>query len=147
MKRTRRTMMRAAERGVTLVEIMVVVVIIALVAGIAGVQVFGVLGGAQDSAAWTQMKNIQDSLDIYKLQNRKYPSTAEGLQALTQAKNGREPLMKQVPKDPWGNDFVYVYPGQQNQGGVDLLSYGADGTPGNGDDICSWKSQDDQPCG
>ncbi|MEL6545754.1 MAG: type II secretion system major pseudopilin GspG [Myxococcota bacterium] len=140
-------MMRASERGMTLVEIMVVVVIIAMVAGIVGVQVFGVLGGAQNKAAWTQMKNIQDSLDVYKLNNRKYPSTAEGLQALTQSKGGTEPLMKTVPKDPWGNDFIYVYPGQQNSGGVDLLSYGQDGVSGNGDDICAWKPADDNPCG
>ena len=145
--RARRAVVRAAERGMTLVEIMVVVVIIALVAGVVGVSVFGVLGGAQNKTAWTQMKNLQDTLDVYKLNNRKYPSTAEGLQALTQSKGGTEPLLKNVPKDPWGNDYIYVYPGQQNSGGVDLMSYGQDGVSGNGDDICGWKPLDDNPCG
>ncbi|MEO1332285.1 MAG: type II secretion system major pseudopilin GspG [Myxococcota bacterium] len=145
--KVRRVIGRAAERGMTLVEIMVVVVIIALVGGIVGVSVFGVFGSAQTSTAWSQMQNIQDSLDLYKLQNRRYPSTGEGLQALTQAKTGREPVMKSIPKDPWGQDYVYIYPGQQNTGGVDLVSYGPDGVAGNGDDICGWRALDENPCG
>ena len=131
---------RQSQRGMTLVEIMVVVVIISLVAGVVGVAVFGQLEKAQRETAGTQIKQISDALDLYKLSHRKYPSTAEGLQVLTTPRGQQAPVMNALPQDPWGNDYVYIYPGQQNSGGFDLMSYGPDGVQGGGDDIGNWAS-------
>ncbi len=131
---------RKGERGMTLVEIMVVVVIMSLVAGVVGVAVFNALENAQKSTAGTQIKQIQNSLDIYRLQHRKYPSTGEGLNALVQSVNGAKPVMDMLPKDPWGADYVYIYPGTHRQGSFDLMSYGPDGVQG-ADDITNWTTE------
>ncbi|HET6345516.1 MAG TPA: type II secretion system major pseudopilin GspG [Myxococcota bacterium] len=129
---------RKSARGMTLVEIMVVVVIISLVAGVVGVAVLQRLGDAQKKVAFTQIRQISDALDLYKLSFRNYPSTAEGLNALVAPKNGEKPFLPSVPKDPWGNDYVYVYPGTHNPGSFDLMSYGSDGVQGGGDDVGNW---------
>jgi general secretion pathway protein G len=129
---------RKAARGMTLVEIMVVVVIISLVAGVVGVAVLQRLGDAQKKVAFTQIRQLSDALDLYKLSFRNYPSTAEGLNALVAPKNNEKPFLPSVPKDPWGNDYVYVYPGTHNTGSFDLMSYGADGVQGGGDDVGNW---------
>src|SRR5688572_1591786 len=118
----------------TLVEIMVVVVIISLVVGTVGVAVFNQLTKAQASTTRTQMAKISDALDLYRLSYRSYPSTGEGLTALTNSKGGDKPVMDTVPRDAWGNEYVYIYPGSANPGKFDLISYGADGQPGGGDD-------------
>ena len=133
-------MRQAASRGMTLVEIMVVVVIISLVTGVVGVSVLNRLADAQKKVAFTQIKSIADALELYKLSMRNYPTTAEGLAALVSPKNGEKPFMPSIPKDPWGNDFVYVYPGQHNSGGFDLFSYGPDGVQGGTDDIGNWEN-------
>jgi len=129
-----------AERGMTLVEIMVVVIIIGLVTSIVGVSVFGQLAKAKIATAHTQMKNIGEALELYKLSYHNYPSTSEGLQALASPKGGGAPIMREIPKDPWDRDYVYIYPGQNNQGSFDIMSYGDDGVAGGGDDVTNWKS-------
>jgi general secretion pathway protein G len=126
----------------TLIEVMVVVVIISLVAGVVGVAVFGQLEKAQKKLAYTQIKHISEALELHKLSLRRFPSTAEGLQALTQPKGNEKPFMTNIPRDPWDNDYVYIYPGTQNTGSFDLLSYGPDGVQGGGDDINNWQSAD-----
>lgn len=126
---------RLAERGMTLVEIMVVVVIIGLVTSLVGVAVFSQLEEAKIHTGRTQMKNISDALDLYRLSHRKYPSTGEGLAALTQSSGRSQPVMPAIPRDPWGNDYVYIFPGTKNSGGFDIMSYGSDGVQGGGDDI------------
>lgn len=131
---------RRAQRGMTLIEIMVVIAIIGLIAGVVGVQVFGRLEDAQVETSKTQIKQISDALELYRLSFRNYPSTAEGLPALTAPKGNVQPFMTSIPEDAWGNDFVYIYPGSQNPGGFDLMSYGKDGVQGGGDDIGNWKS-------
>jgi general secretion pathway protein G len=132
---------RRYERGMTLVEIMVVLVIMSLVTGVVGVSVFNALSGANVKATQTQIRQLSDALDIYRLQHRKYPSTAEGLQALTQSVNGAKPVMDSLPKDAWNNDFVYIYPGTNKPGSFDLMSYGEDGVQGGGDDISNWSTE------
>lgn len=134
-KTRQRAVKSKRERGMTLVEIMVVVVIISMVAGIVGVAVFNQLQTAQVETAKTQMKQIADGLELYRLTNKKYPSTGEGLSALTTSQGKAPPTMKDIPQDPWGNDYVYIYPGQRGSGGFDLMSYGPDGVQGGGDDI------------
>ena len=133
---------RALQRGMTLVEIMVVVVIIGLIAGVVSVQVFGQLEDANIKTAQTQIKSVENALDLYRLSNRGYPSTAEGLGVLAAPKSGA-PVMSEIPKDPWGNDFIYLYPGTQNAGKFDLMSYGPDGVQGGGDDIGNWSTGDE----
>jgi general secretion pathway protein G len=131
---------RHAQRGMTLIEIMVVIAIIGLIASVVGVQVFGRLEDAQVETSKTQIKQISDALELYRLSFRNYPSTAEGLQALTAPKGNVQPFMTSIPEDAWGNAFVYIYPGTQNSGGFDVMSYGKDGVQGGGDDIGNWKS-------
>ena len=133
---------RGLERGMTLVEVMVVVVIISLVAGVVGVTVFGQLTRAQRNVAYTQIKELSNALGLYKLSNRHFPSTGEGLQALTVSKGSEQPVMTSIPKDPWGNDYVYVYPGTNNPASFDIMSYGPDGVQGGGDDVNNWDSLD-----
>jgi general secretion pathway protein G len=130
---------RASERGMSLVEVMVVVVIMGLVASVVGVAVFNALGKAQRDTAKNQISQLADALDMYKLNYRKYPSTGEGLQSLAQSRGGTPPVMESVPKDPWGNDYVYIFPGQRNTNSFDLMSYGADGAQGGGDDVGNWE--------
>ncbi len=126
------------ERGMTLVEIMVVVVIISLVAGVVGVAVLNRLGEAQKKVAFTQIKQISEALELYKLSFHNYPSTGEGLQVLAAPKGGEKPFIQSVPKDPWDHEYVYIYPGTNNQGSFDLMSYGPDGVQGGGDDVTNW---------
>lgn len=130
-----------AERGMTLVEIMVVVVIIGLVTSVVGVAVFNQLQNAQAKTAKTQIQQIANALDMYKLSYRQYPSTAEGLQALVTPRDGGAPVMNSIPEDPWGRPYVYIYPGQNNPRGFDLYSYGPDGAAGGGDDITNWETK------
>ena len=129
---------RRRQRGMTLVEIMVVLVIMALVTGVVGAAVFSALEQAMIDTAKTQISQIGDALDLYRLSNRKYPSSAEGLTALVQSKNGRKPVMDSLPQDPWGHDYVYVNPGSRNPNGYDLFSYGPDEAQGTADDIGNW---------
>lgn len=132
-------------RGFTLIELLVVLVILGLIIGIAGPRVINKLGGAKSDSAKLQIEELGASLDLYRLETGRYPTTQEGLQALVQAPTGvtgwNGPYLKKksVPKDPWGNDYVYVSPGQH--GPYDLSSLGADnkeGGEGENKDLKSW---------
>jgi len=122
------------ERGMNLLEIMVVLVIISLVAGTVGVAVMKQLENAKQKQAKIQIHNLSEALELYKLQFHNYPGTGEGLQALVSPKGNAQPFLNSVPKDPWGRDYVYIYPGSSNPSGFDLLSYGSDGVQ-SADDI------------
>jgi general secretion pathway protein G len=144
-------------RGFTLIEIMAVVVIIGLLAGIVGVAVFGQLDKARVNTTQAQMKQIESALAFYQMDNGRFPTTEQGLQALVrQPSIGPEPRNYrpggylqggQVPRDAWGNAYQYAFPGQENQGSFDLWSLGADGSPG-GDgvdaDIGNWSEEADE---
>jgi general secretion pathway protein G len=143
-QRSQRRAVRAAERGMTLLEIMVVLVIIGLVVGIIGVNVLGRLEEANVKTAATQIKQIGAALDLYKLNFRTYPSSGEGLQALVAPKGNAQPFMKELPQDPWGRDYIYIFPGSNNPGGFDLMSYGKDGVQGGGDDVANWSQPQTQ---
>lgn len=136
-------------RGFTLIEILVVIAVIALLATLVAPNVFRHLSTAQDATAQAQIEMLGAALDAYRLDNGRYPTTQQGLQALMteptsdpRPRNWRGPyLRKDVPLDPWDNPYVYSSPGTVNPNGFDLLSYGADGrTGGEGDnaDITSW---------
>ncbi|MDR2990625.1 MAG: type II secretion system major pseudopilin GspG [Burkholderiaceae bacterium] len=124
---------RRAARGFTLIEILVVIAIIAMLAAIVGPAVMNKLGGAKSKTAAIQIADIDKALDLFKLDVGRYPTNVEGLQALVSAPptaNGwNGPYLKGgLPSDPWGNPYHYANPGPN--GGVQILSLGADNAPG-----------------
>ena len=136
--------------GFTLIELMVVILILGLLAGIIAPRLIGRTDEAKQTKAKVQIENLSTALKLYKLDNGSYPTTEQGLQALVQPpetgntpKNWRQGgyLEKgKVPKDPWGNEFIYLSPG--THGDFDIISYGADGVPGGegkDKDINSWE--------
>ena len=129
--------------GFTLIEILVVIAVIALLAALVAPNVFRNMGTARDVVARTQIEMLGAALDAYRLDNGRYPTTAQGLDALwmlpasePRPSNWRGPyLRKPVPLDPWRNPYVYVSPGRIHLTGYDLNSLGADGAVGGeGDD-------------
>jgi general secretion pathway protein G len=125
---------RARERGMTLIEILVVLVLIGIVLGIVGGNFIGKGEKAKADAAKIEIGQISQTLDLYKLEVGRYPSSQEGLQALISAPAGAAnwngPYWKKsaVPKDPWGNEYRYVSPG--SKGAYEIISLGADGKEG-----------------
>jgi general secretion pathway protein G len=134
MVTTMNTKLSLAQRGMTLIEILVVLVLIGIVMGILGGNFIGRGEKAKADAARIEIGQIGQSLDLYKLETGRYPSSSEGLQALIAqpagATNWNGPYWKKstIPKDPWGNDYRYTSPGQK--GAYDILSLGADGKEG-----------------
>ncbi|GAB7028192.1 type II secretion system major pseudopilin GspG [Geotalea toluenoxydans] len=136
-------------RGFTLIEIMVVVMILAALAALVAPKIMGRSDDAKIADAKVQIRNIESALKLYKLDNGVYPSTEQGLAALiTKPATGQIPKnykaegyldSKNLPKDPWENDYVYLSPGEHSD--YDLSSLGADGTrggEGKSADINSW---------
>ena len=122
------------QSGFTLIELLVVMVIIGLLAALVVPKFFGHVDKAMQQDAQAQIELLGQALDLYRLEKHKYPSTDEGLKAIAPY------LRKELPKDPWGNDFVYISPGEH--GDYDLISYGADNVEGgekNNVDLVSWK--------
>lgn len=120
-------------RGFTLIELLVVLVILTLLAGLVGPRVLDQLGGARAKTAKIQINEIEQSLDLFKLDVGRYPSDAEGLRALVErpatAQGWTAPYLKKgLPADPWGAAYQYKNPGRN--GGPDVFSLGADGKPG-----------------
>ena len=126
---------RTAQQGFTLLEIMVVVTILGLLAAFIVPNVIGQGEKAKADLAKANMASIANALDMYKLDNNRYPTTDQGLQALVEkpaeARNWNPAGYlsgSKVPEDPWGNEYIYLSPGID--GPYDLLSYGADGAEG-----------------
>ena len=120
---------RRLERGMTLIEIMVVVIIIGLIGTAVAVNVIGRLNEAKVQTAKSDLAKIADALDQYKMMRNTYPSSEEGLDALIREKFLKANKDGKI-KDPWGKDYVYLYPGQTHTDAFDVKSYGADGVPG-----------------
>jgi general secretion pathway protein G len=130
---------RRREAGFTLVELMVVIVIIGLLATIVAINVLPSGDQARVTRAKADISTIQSGLDLYRLQNGRYPTSSEGLGALIQP-GGAFLKGSGVPKDPWGRDYLYASPGQHGE--ADIWSLGADGKEGGEDnnaDIGSWQ--------
>jgi len=136
---------RHGERGFTLVEILVVITIIGLIMGLVGPRVLNYLTESKAKAAKIQIESFSSALDLYFLDNGRYPSSSEGLTALVQRPGSvmswNGPYLKGsiVPNDPWGNPYLYRSPGQH--GTYDIMSYGADGQEGGtgtASDIVNW---------
>ncbi|MCP4265857.1 MAG: type II secretion system major pseudopilin GspG [Candidatus Brocadiaceae bacterium] len=132
--------------GFTLIELLIVLFIIGLLAAIVLPKLIGKVDDSKITATKAQIELISTALDMYKLDTGKYPSQGSGLGALNtkadDVDNWNGPYLKKekVPKDPWGADYVYKYPGEH--GDFDIVSYGADkaeGGDGDNKDIVSWE--------
>lgn len=132
---------RRAPRGMSLLEIMVVITLIGLVAAAVSVAVMGQLEQGEIDTARNQSYEIGKSIELYKLQNGSYPTTAQGLQALTSPPRGKA-LMERIPKDPWGEEYIYVIPGQKNPSKFDVRSKGPDRQEGTEDDVGNWPEEE-----
>lgn len=132
-----------AQHGFTLVELLLVLVILGTLAAIVVPKFAGRTEQARITAAQTQIANFGVVLDAFEVDNGYYPKGKSGLQDLIEqpkdAINWRGPYLKQdIPKDPWGNPYIYEYPGKNNPNSYDLMSMGPDGRVGGGDDITNW---------
>ena len=136
----------ATEKGFTLIELLLVMVILTVLAAVVVPKFTKRSEQARTTAARADISNIEVALDSYEIDTGGYPTTTEGLKYLvtepTDVSNWKGPYIKRgVPKDPWGNAYVYRQPGRQNTSGFDLSSYGPDGAEGGDDDIDNWSER------
>ncbi|MDR3428587.1 MULTISPECIES: type II secretion system major pseudopilin GspG [Silvimonas] len=138
----------AAQRGFTLIEILVVITILAILGALIVPKIMDRPNDARVVAAKQDIRSVVQALKLYKLDNGRYPTTEQGLKALVEKptaspapanwKNGG--YLEKLPKDPWGNDYIYLNPGLHGE--IDVMSYGADGQAGGENydaDIGSWQ--------
>jgi general secretion pathway protein G len=140
---------RSQQRGFTLIEIMVVVIIIGILAAIVAPNVIGRVDDAQITKARAEISNIENAMKFYRLDNFTYPSTEQGIEALVtrptdpNIRNWKPGgYMDRLPKDPWGNPYQYLNPG--NNGEIDIYTLGRDGRPGGEGldaDIGNWETE------
>lgn len=131
-----RLQQRRRSGGFTLIEIMVVVVILGILAAVVVPRIMDRPDDARVAKARQDIRALQSALELYRLDNYQYPSTQQGLEALVREPSGDPPArnwkpggyINSLPKDPWGNEYLYVQPGEH--GDYDVLSYGADGREG-----------------
>lgn len=146
--RRKRQTPAAKATGFTLIELMVVIVILGVLAGLVVPRITEKPEEARRVKAKMQIQELSSALKEFKIDNGFYPSTEQGLQALVEKPAvGNTPrnypsggYMSKIPKDPWGNEYVYIRPGEH--GDFDIMSYGADGEEGgegNNADVKSWE--------
>jgi general secretion pathway protein G len=132
--------------GFTLIELMVVLVIIGVLAALIVPNVLDRADDARVTAARTDVNNLMQAMKLYRLDNQRYPSADQGLEALVRKPTtgvippNWKPYLDKLPNDPWGRPYQYLNPGVQGE--IDIFSYGADGQPGgeaNNADIGSWQ--------
>lgn len=138
---------RRARRGFTLLEVMVVIVILGILAALVVPRIISRPDEARVVAAKQDIASLMQALKLYRLDNQRYPTTEQGLQAMVE-KPTTPPLppnwkkggyVERLPKDPWGTSYQYLNPGVHGE--IDVFSYGADAAPGGEDfdaDIGSW---------
>jgi general secretion pathway protein G len=146
MKQLHTTLRRAAQAGFTLIELMVVLVIIGVLAALIVPNVLERADDARVTAARTDVNNLMQALKLYRLDNQRFPTTEQGLQALINKPSSEpvpqnwKPYLEKLPNDPWGRPYQYLNPGVKGE--VDVMSYGADGQPGGegkNADVGSWQ--------
>ena len=146
MKELRTPLLRAVQRGFTLIELMVVLVIIGMLAAIIVPNVLDRADDARVTAARTDVNNLVQALKLYRLDNQRYPSAEQGLQALLSKPTvgaippNWKPYLDKLPNDPWGHAYQYLNPGLKGE--IDVFSLGADGKPGGEGrdaDVGSWQ--------
>lgn len=140
------TTRRHLRAGFTLIELMVVLVIIGVLAALIVPNVLDRADDARSTAARTDVNNLMQALKLYRLDNQRYPTAAQGLQALLTKPTAApvptnwKPYLEKLPNDPWGNPYQYLNPGIKGE--IDVLSFGADGQAGGegkNADIGSWQ--------
>lgn len=132
--------------GFTLIELLLVLVILSVLAAVVVPKFTRRSEQARVTAARTDIANLEVALDAYEIDTGRFPTAQQGLEALVEEPNDvrdwRGPYIKRgVPQDPWGNAYVYRYPGDQNENGYDLYSFGPDGQSGGGDDVTNWSER------
>jgi len=146
MKHLHTPIRRAANAGFTLIELMVVLVIIGVLAALIVPNVLERADDARVTAAKTDVNNLMQALKLYRLDDQRYPSGDQGLQALVSKPSTApipsnwKPYLEKLPNDPWGRPYQYLNPGVQGE--IDVMSLGADGQPGGegkNADIGSWQ--------
>ena len=143
-------MQKRRQSGFTLLEVMVVIVILGILASLVVPNLMGNKEEADQQKAVSDIVALEDALDMYKLDNNRYPTTEQGLDALV-TKPSIDPAprsyrdggyIKRLPQDPWGNPYQLLSPGQF--GKLDIFSMGLDGEAGTDDDIGNWNLKDFQ---
>ena len=132
------------QRGFTLMELMVVIVILGVLASLVVPNLMGNKDRADRQKAVTDIVALENALDMYKLDNHRYPTTEQGMEALVTAPTltplaenySTDGYIRRLPNDPWGNDYILIIPGEH--GAVDITSAGPDGEAGTADDINNW---------
>ncbi|NLW50449.1 MAG: type II secretion system major pseudopilin GspG [Candidatus Brocadiaceae bacterium] len=144
---TRQNRRRAAGRGgFTLIELLLVLVILSVLAAVVVPKFARRSEQARITAARTGIASLQTALDMFEIDNGRYPTTEEGLAALVEepvdaVSWGGPYISRTVPLDPWGREYMYKYPGDYNTDGYDLHSRGPDGQDGGGDDVDNWSER------
>src|SRR5436190_16636254 len=135
----------ARQSAFTLIELLLVLVILGILAAIVVPKFAGRTEQARLTAAQTQISSFGTALDAFEVDNGYYPKGKNGLNDLVQAprdaQNWRGPYLKDVPKDPWNNDYLYECPGRRNGSSYDLSSGGPDGKTGSDDDVTNWQNK------
>lgn len=130
---------RNRRRAFTLVEMLLVITIIGILAALVIPKMVGRSEQARQAAAHADLSSIKTALDAYEVDNGFYPKSLQDLiQQPSNAKNWHGPYLDNLPVDPWGNPYVYAFPGRHNPNGFDLSSVGPDGRAGTDDDIGNW---------
>ncbi len=126
-----------AQRGMTLLEIMIVIAILGLLASVIVVGVMNQFENAKVNTTRLKLKNIESAVNQYKVMVGDFPTQGEGLKALLSPKNGLKPFLKgkESPKDDFGNEILYYAPARNGGGPFEVVSKGADGQEGTDDDI------------
>lgn len=126
-------------RAFTLVEMLLVVTIIGILAALVIPKIVGRSEQARATAAHADLSSIKTALDAFEVDNGFYPKGIQDLiQAPGNARNWHGPYLEKIPQDPWGNNYIYSFPGKHNAGSYDLLSVGVDGKEGTDDDVGNW---------
>ncbi len=133
------------QSGFTLVELLLVLTILGILAALVVPKMVGRSEQARQTAAKTDISTFGTALDAFEVDNGNYPRGKNGLQDLVvqprDCANWHGPYVKEIPKDPWGNDYIYECPGKHNPKSYDLYSVGPDGRLGTEDDVCNWTSK------
>ncbi len=133
---------RVTPPAFTLVEMLLVITIIGILAALVIPKMVGRSEQARVTAVHADLSSIKTALDAFEVDNGYYPKSLQDLlQQPNNAKNWHGPYLEKFPQDPWGNNYLYYYPGKHNQSSYDLLSVGPDGKEGSEDDIGNWQTK------